>query len=103
MFDERLETLFARAVGARHGLHGRLTQDFERDGAGERAFLADHFRACVVQGAGHLANVPQPRQTRQEEGTRELVMSPLPYIVVYTVRGDAVYVVRIPHGAQQWP
>jgi len=30
-------------------------------------------------------------------------MAPLPYIVVYTVRGDAVYVVRILHGAQQWP
>ena len=39
----------------------------------------------------------------KKEGTRELVMSPLPYIVVYTVRGDAVYVVRILHGAQQWP
>ena len=28
-----------------------------------------------------------------------LVMSPLPYIVVYTVRRDEVYVVRILHGA----
>ena len=53
--------------------------------------------------ARHVADVPEPRPTRQEGGTRELVMSPLPYIVVYTVRGDAVYVVRILHGAQQWP
>jgi hypothetical protein len=30
-------------------------------------------------------------------------MSPLPYVVVYTVRGDVIYVVRILHGAQQWP
>lgn len=30
-------------------------------------------------------------------------MSPLPYIVVYALREDAVYVVRILHGAQQWP
>jgi len=30
-------------------------------------------------------------------------MSPLPYVVVYTVREDPVYVVRILHGAQQWP
>ena len=29
------------------------------------------------------------------------MMSPLPYIVVYTVRGNEVYVVRILHGAQQ--
>jgi hypothetical protein len=39
----------------------------------------------------------------KKEGTRELVMSPLPYIVVYDVREDATYVVRILHGAQQWP
>jgi plasmid stabilization system protein ParE len=30
-------------------------------------------------------------------------MSPLPYILVYTVRHDVVFVVRILHGAQQWP
>jgi plasmid stabilization system protein ParE len=30
-------------------------------------------------------------------------MSPLPYIVVYARRVDAVYIVRIMHGAQQWP
>jgi plasmid stabilization system protein ParE len=27
----------------------------------------------------------------------------LPYLVVYTVRDDVVFVVRILHGAQQWP
>lgn len=36
-------------------------------------------------------------------GTRELVMRPLPWILVYSVRADAVHVVRILHGAQQWP
>jgi plasmid stabilization system protein ParE len=30
-------------------------------------------------------------------------MSALPYIVVYRVREDTVYVLRILHGAQQWP
>ena len=39
----------------------------------------------------------------KKPGTRELVLSPLPWILVYAVRGDAVYVVRILHGAQQWP
>lgn len=50
-----------------------------------------------------LLMFPQPREAWQKEGTREFVMSPLPYILVDTVRGDAVYVVRILHGAQQWP
>ena len=30
-------------------------------------------------------------------------MSPLPYIVIDSVREDAVFLVRILHGAQQWP
>jgi len=49
-----------------------------------------------------LLTVPNRGRLGKKEGTRELVMSPLPYILVYTVRGDAVYV-RILHGAQQWP
>ena len=46
---------------------------------------------------------PNRGRAGKKEGTRELVMAPLPYIVVYTVREDVVYVVRILHGAQQWP
>jgi toxin ParE1/3/4 len=50
-----------------------------------------------------LLTFPNRGRPGKKEGTRELVMSPLPYVVVYTVRGDAVHVVRILHGAQQWP
>ncbi len=32
-----------------------------------------------------------------------MVLSPLPYIVVYKVLGDVIFVVRILHGAQKWP
>jgi hypothetical protein len=30
------------------------------------------------------------------------VLTGLPYIVVYAIRGDVIFVVRILHGAQQW-
>jgi toxin ParE1/3/4 len=50
-----------------------------------------------------LQMFPNRGRLGRKQGTRELLMSPLPYIVVYTVRGDAIYVVRILHGAQQWP
>lgn len=36
-------------------------------------------------------------------GTRELVLTSLPYIVVYSLSGDVVHVARILHGAQKWP
>jgi len=35
-------------------------------------------------------------------GTRELALTPLPYIVVYAVRTDIVEILHIHHGAQDW-
>ena len=35
-------------------------------------------------------------------GTRELPLAPLPYIVVYAVKPDAVEILHIHHGAQDW-
>lgn len=35
-----------------------------------------------------------------EEGTREVVIPPLPYIVVYRVREESIEVLRILYGAQ---
>jgi plasmid stabilization system protein ParE len=37
------------------------------------------------------------------EGTRELVISRTPYIAAYRIAGDNVRVLRVLHGAQQWP
>jgi toxin ParE1/3/4 len=38
----------------------------------------------------------------REDGTRELVLTPLPYIVVYRVREDAIEILHVYHGAQNW-
>ena len=37
------------------------------------------------------------------KGTRELVISKTPYIAVYRIIAEAIVVLRILHGAQQWP
>jgi toxin ParE1/3/4 len=39
------------------------------------------------------------------KGTRELALTPLPFIVVYRVEGalNAVEIVNVIHGAQRWP
>ena len=50
-----------------------------------------------------LLTFPNRGRPGKKEGTRELVLAPLPWILVYTARDQAVYVVRILHGAQQWP
>jgi toxin ParE1/3/4 len=46
---------------------------------------------------------PHRGRPGKKENTRELVLSPLPYIVVYRIAGDAVNILRILHGAQKWP
>ncbi len=43
------------------------------------------------------------RPSRRMEGRRELTFAPLPYIVVYQVKPDAVEISRVFHGAQDWP
>jgi toxin ParE1/3/4 len=37
------------------------------------------------------------------EGTRELVLSPLPFVLIYRVKGKAVEIARVLHGSQRWP
>ena len=57
----------------------------------------------VYDAATTLLTFPNRGRPGKKEGTRELVLAPLPYIVVYAVRGDVIFVARILHGAQQWP
>jgi toxin ParE1/3/4 len=57
----------------------------------------------ICKAPNELKMFPHRGRPGKKEGTRELVLSSLPYILVYQVRGDVLYVVRILHGAQQWP
>ncbi|MBF0463084.1 MAG: type II toxin-antitoxin system RelE/ParE family toxin [Magnetococcales bacterium] len=50
-----------------------------------------------------LANSPTMGRVGRVQDTRELVITGTPYIVVYRVYGDTVQVLRVLHGAQQWP
>jgi toxin ParE1/3/4 len=57
----------------------------------------------VYQRCGDLRTFPNRGRQGRVAGTRELVLAPLPFIVVYRVRADVVEIVRIYHGAQDWP
>ena len=37
------------------------------------------------------------------DGTRELVISNTPYIAAYRIADNSVRILRVLHGAQQWP
>ncbi len=70
---------------------------------------ADNPRAAVAVDErirayiGGLARFPQMGRPGRIEGTRELVISRTPYIAAYRVAGETVRVLRVLHGAQQWP
>ena len=48
-----------------------------------------------------LKRMPDRGRVGQKEGTRELVMAPLPYIIVYGVERDLVHIFRILHVAEE--
>jgi toxin ParE1/3/4 len=70
------------------------------DTAPERA--TDLVRT-IYRAPSALLKFPHSGRIGRKDGTRELVLSPLPYVVIYAVGGDAIHVVRILHAAQRWP
>lgn len=50
-----------------------------------------------------LKNFPNRGRPGKKDGTRELMIPSLPYMVIYQIEHDCVHVVRILHSAQRWP
>jgi addiction module RelE/StbE family toxin len=57
----------------------------------------------IYQAILTLRSTPYRGRAGREEGTRELVLPRLPYIVVYRVRENDVEILHIYHGAQHRP
>jgi toxin ParE1/3/4 len=58
---------------------------------------------AIANAAERLINFPESGRPGRITGTRELVVSGLPYILAYIVRDDVVRILRVIQGAQQWP
>jgi toxin ParE1/3/4 len=50
-----------------------------------------------------LARHPELGRTGRVEGTRELIITRWPYIVVYSIKAQEVRILRVRHAAQEWP
>jgi toxin ParE1/3/4 len=57
----------------------------------------------IYQRIGTLAEFPECGRTGRKPDTRELIFSGLPYLAVYRIHSQAVEILRILHGAQDWP
>lgn len=50
-----------------------------------------------------LRQFPSSGRSGKVARTRELVIQRTPYIAIYELRGEMVFILRIIHGAQKWP
>jgi toxin ParE1/3/4 len=83
------------AISDREAIYDYIEADSPR----AAARIDDQIEAQVDQ----LATFPESGRPGRVAGTRELVFQQTPYIAAYQIKGDTVTVLRILHGAQQWP
>jgi toxin ParE1/3/4 len=76
----------------------RIVEHIRRDSA----TVARRVAGDIYDRAGALCVFPQRGKKGRVEGTRELPLTPLPFIVVYRVLDGAVEIANIIHGAQRW-
>ena len=61
--------------------------------------IVDRLYATIQR----LRKFPHLGRQGRVPGTRELVVTRFPYVVIYDVSDDAISVVRVLHAAQEWP
>jgi toxin ParE1/3/4 len=70
---------------------------------------ADNPRAAIRtdnrirKSISTLEKFPEMGRKGRIEGTRELVIPRTPYVAAYRINGEIVRILRVLHGAQQWP
>jgi len=77
----------------------RVTRRIRRD----NPTAARKVAQTVFDAGNALEDFPNRGREGRIPGTRELVFPGWPYILVYQVRENAVEILRIYHGAQDWP
>ena len=69
----------------------------------ENPSAAQRVVKTIYESAGSLDSFPYRGRMGRVEGTRELVLPSLPFVIVYRVLEDTVEIAAVIHGAQQWP
>lgn len=89
----------------------RWSPEAIRDLASLRDFISQDdpsaAQRIVLRIIGSVENLlpdhPQIGRAGRVPGTRELVISGTPYVVPYRVQHGVLQVLRVYHGARQWP
>ncbi len=59
--------------------------------------------ARLVSTADNLAEQPAMGRVGRIRGTRELVLTDIPYIIPYRVVGREIEIITVMHASQKWP
>lgn len=71
--------------------------------SGNNPQAARRIVAKIHDAVRELTRQPYMGRAGRVEGTRELVLTGIPYFIVYRIAGNSIEIIRILHGAQQWP
>jgi toxin ParE1/3/4 len=88
--------------------------EWSRLAQADREAIFDYIEADSPQAAilvddririqvGSLERFPESGRPGRVDATRELVIDRTPYIAAYRIVGHTVRILRVLHGAQQWP
>ncbi|HWF01492.1 MAG TPA: type II toxin-antitoxin system RelE/ParE family toxin [Caulobacteraceae bacterium] len=88
-------------VWSAHALDDRIAhfRYIASDSFAAAAKVDDAMEAATQQ----LVDFPESGRPGRVSGVRELVVPGMPYVIVYATQGDVVRILRVLHGAQQWP
>ena len=64
---------------------------------------ADILVNRIVETVGNLKSQPLMGRIGRIPDTRELVIAKTPYLVPYLIEKESITVLRVLHGARQWP
>jgi addiction module RelE/StbE family toxin len=57
----------------------------------------------IYDAASKLPAFPRRGRPGRKAGTRELVVAPLPWLIIYRVTGEAIEILRVLPSARKWP
>ena len=77
----------------------RIVQHIKQENPAAAAKVAK----TLYEGCSNLREFPYLGRRGRISETRELVFPGFPYIVVYRLRDQVAEIIRIYHGAQDWP
>lgn len=82
------------AIAAVHAIHSRISIDNPQ--------AAKRVVQEIESATARLKEFPLSGRQGEVNGTREVVVRNLPYVIVYRIRGDVVEILRVFHAATDW-